>query len=157
MFESFENCIRFGDGVFGAVPPLGATVRLEGCQFLEGPAALVAEGQLKHLLNAEIVLDLALTESLGVVANTDAEGGENFPVVDEIAGAGTSGADERIRRGSAFATRRGSSPRRSRARATRDFNTFQRNSTSAVTARRTRPRHGAARGRGHEQEAAARI
>lgn len=88
MVDEFESQIRFGDGVFGAIPPAGARIRLIQCQILEGPEALVAENEVRYLLNPEVVSDLAAGERLEIVENADAQGGENF-----------FSADERMRRG----------------------------------------------------------
>jgi hypothetical protein len=76
--EEFEGQVRFGDGVFGAIPPKDQPITLVACQVLEGRAALTAAGGLKHVLNPEIVTDLGAGERLEIVANTDAQGGDNF-------------------------------------------------------------------------------
>jgi len=88
MIDEFESQVRFGDGLFGAIPPQGAVINLIHCQILEGPEALVADGDVRHLLNPEIVAGLAASETLEIKGNADAEGGENF-----------FSPDERIRRG----------------------------------------------------------
>jgi hypothetical protein len=78
MVEEFENQVRFGDGVFGAIPPVGLAVRLLSYQVLEGPEGLVADGDVKHFLNPALVTDLLPGETLEILGNTDAAGGENF-------------------------------------------------------------------------------
>jgi hypothetical protein len=78
MVEEFENQVRFGDGVFGAIPTAGLAVRLLSYQVLEGPEGLVSEGDVKHFLNPELVTGLLPGETLDILGNTDAAGGENF-------------------------------------------------------------------------------
>jgi len=76
--DRFENLLRFGDGTFGAVPPAGATIRLIHAEVMEGWRALVAAGQVKYLLNPEIVPGLLAGERLDA-GNDDAEGGRELP------------------------------------------------------------------------------
>jgi hypothetical protein len=78
MVEEFENQVRFGDGVFGAIPPPGLPILLLSYQVLEGPEGLVADGDVKHFLNPELATGLLPGETLDIVGNTDAAGGENF-------------------------------------------------------------------------------
>jgi hypothetical protein len=76
MVEDFEGQVRFGDDTFGAIPPAGAAITLIRCQILEGPAALVAEDEVKHVLNPELA-GLA-PGVLQIAASTDAQGGDGF-------------------------------------------------------------------------------
>jgi hypothetical protein len=78
MVEEFENQVRFGDDVFGAIPPDGLPVRLLSYQVLEGPEALVSAGGVEHFLNPELVTGLLPGEMLKILGSTDAAGGENF-------------------------------------------------------------------------------
>ena len=78
MVEEFENQVRFGDGVFGAIPPSGQPIVLLSYQVLDGPDSLVADGDVKHFLNPELVTGLIGMEKLEILGNTDAAGGENF-------------------------------------------------------------------------------
>jgi hypothetical protein len=124
MVEEFENQIRFGDGVYGAVPQPGDVVKLVRCRVLEGPNALVAKHQLKHVLNPELVVSGGAT--LTVVDNSDAEGGDDFP---SEASAASSPGEARIRQGLATfrnPTRLVTAADFERV-ATDDFNRFQRN------------------------------
>ncbi len=92
MVEDFEGRVRFGDGTFGAIPTAGAAITLIAAQVLEGSAALVAAGDVHHVLNPGIVLGLA-PASLVVAANADAQGGDpSFP-------SSSSTTDDRVRRG----------------------------------------------------------
>ena len=123
MVDEFENQVRFGDGVYGVIPPKGAKIWLISCQILEGPESLVAEGEVKHFLNPEIATGLVPGESLKPKANADAEGGENFFP-----------PDERIKRG----LEEFRNPTRLVTAAdfervvTQDFNTWQQGFNSAV-------------------------
>jgi hypothetical protein len=83
MIDAFEGDVRFGDGSFGAIPPAGAPITLIRCQILEGPAALIAEGDARHILNPQLITGLGAGESVTIAANTDAQGGENFFSADE--------------------------------------------------------------------------
>ncbi len=76
MIDAAASEIRFGDGVFGAIPPLGAIISCRRYAVLHGPDALrVEEDQVRHILNLATSLpaDVALT-----LSNTEAEGGANF-------------------------------------------------------------------------------
>jgi len=84
MIDSFEGRVRFGDGIFGAVPAPGAAIVLSRAQVLDGPRALVAAKDLRHVLNPGRA-PLLPGESLSVTDNTDAQGGENFFPSDERA------------------------------------------------------------------------
>lgn len=76
MVEPFENRIRFGDGRFGAIPPIGASIVCTRYQVLQGPFALIATNQLRYILDP--VLNLS-THAL-VMTHEDADGGLNiFP------------------------------------------------------------------------------
>ena len=70
MVEEFENQVRFGDGVFGAIPPVGLAVRLLSYQVLEGPEGLVADGDVKHFLNPALVTGLLPGETLEILRET---------------------------------------------------------------------------------------
>ncbi|MES1205513.1 MAG: hypothetical protein ABUS79_06210 [Pseudomonadota bacterium] len=82
MVDPFEGRVRFGDGVFGAIPTPGAAIVLVRARVLEGPEALVAAKAVHHVLNPEDAPLLA-GEALAVVDNTDAQGGDNFFPADE--------------------------------------------------------------------------
>ena len=75
MVEPHDNLVRFGDGKFGTIPPVGAVVRCERYRVLLGPAAMVRKGELVHILDP--VSDLLPGETLGF-PHTDALGGFNF-------------------------------------------------------------------------------
>lgn len=75
MIEPADYRIRFGDGVFGAIPPAGASIVCTRYQLLEGPAALtVRAGEVRHVLN------FAPPPGVDLIGLThlDAEGGANF-------------------------------------------------------------------------------
>ncbi len=116
MVDEFENQVRFGDDIFGAVVPAGAAVELIRYQALEGPAALVAAGEIKHVLDPGVVPGLLPGDLLSIAGHADAQGGENF-----------FSRDERMRRG--LATFRESTRLVTAADfervATVDFNAFQ--------------------------------
>jgi len=123
MIDAFENQVRFGDDAFGAIPPAGAAIVLIRAQVLEGPAALIAEGDVHHLLNPEFIPGLAVGESVVIAGNGDAQGGESY-----------SSADERMQRGLAEfrnPTRLITAADFERV-ATSDFNTFQAGFNAAV-------------------------
>jgi predicted phage baseplate assembly protein len=82
MIDPFEGRVRFGDDVFGAIPAAGAAIVLTRAQILDGPEALVAATTVRHVLNPERA-PLLPGETLTVLDNTDAQGGENFFSIDE--------------------------------------------------------------------------
>lgn len=85
MVEDFEGRVRFGDDVFGAIPPAGSAITLIRAQVLDGPDALIGASDVPdtlHVLNPEIVPGLA-PDNLKAVANADAQGGENFFSLEE--------------------------------------------------------------------------
>jgi len=74
MVDAPQGQIRFGDGVFGAIPPLGAIITCTRYAVLDGPAALIVrEGDLTHLLNLPVPTDVDLA-----IRSSDAEGGAHF-------------------------------------------------------------------------------
>lgn len=75
MLDPFENALRFGDGVYGAVPEEGAIITCD-YQVLQGPEAQVAAGEVKHIFDN--LPGLQPGESLTVTGNHDAEGGMYF-------------------------------------------------------------------------------
>jgi hypothetical protein len=78
MVEPFENRIRFGNNVFGAIPPAGASIVATRYQVLQGPAAL----KQLHANSLKYILDPVLNLSPHTIAMTheDAEGGlDIFP------------------------------------------------------------------------------
>jgi predicted phage baseplate assembly protein len=74
MIDAEEQRIRFGDGVFGALPPSGHEIRCS-YRLLQGPAALVAANSVVNRLDP--VDGLEANEEIRVV-NGDAEGGGYF-------------------------------------------------------------------------------
>lgn len=78
MVDEFENQVRFGNGTFGAIPVKGQVIALVRYQALEGPAALVATNQIMHILNPELVPDLAPSGTLSIREHADAQGGQGF-------------------------------------------------------------------------------
>jgi hypothetical protein len=101
MVDELEGRVRFGDGVFGAIPPAGAIITLAACRVLEGPDALVAEGEVRHLLNPEIASGLAFGESLHLLVPEDLVGSDRTgkPSSDAEGGEGFFSAGERLQRG----------------------------------------------------------
>lgn len=74
MVDGHRNLIRFGDNVFGAIPPAGAVVTCTRYAVLHGPDALaVGENAVHHLLNLAPPVDVHLT-----FGNTEAAGGARF-------------------------------------------------------------------------------
>ena len=79
MVDQIENRIRFGDGLFGAVPPALSEIRCVRYQVVAGNAALVREGELQHVLRLQVgSLTLAAGESLQITRQPDADGGGGF-------------------------------------------------------------------------------
>lgn len=76
MIDDFDNKVRFGDGVFGAIPPLDDVIVCKRYQVLEGPEALIKAGEIKHILDPIPGLDT--NETVTLTGNEDAEGGINF-------------------------------------------------------------------------------
>ena len=88
VVDQHANRIRFGDGVFGAIPPRDAVITCTRYVVLDPPATRdfdpliwhplrVVQGDVKHILR---VPGPALPTDVGlqIVTNTDAEGGANF-------------------------------------------------------------------------------
>lgn len=75
MVDAHDNLVRFGDGVFGTIPPAGAEIHCRRYQVLLGPKALIREGALRYVLDP--IPDLLAGERLDV-SHTDAQGGANF-------------------------------------------------------------------------------
>ena len=74
MVDANESVIRFGDGVFGAIPPSGALVSATRYVVLDGPAALtVGESAVTNPLNLSLPIDVTVA-----IRNSDAEGGAHF-------------------------------------------------------------------------------
>ncbi|MBS1824046.1 MAG: hypothetical protein JST93_01880 [Acidobacteria bacterium] len=74
MFQPYERTVRFGDGVYGAIPPAGSLIECARYLVLEGPRALaLRRGDLIHVLNLTVPAGMTLA-----FAHTDAEGGANF-------------------------------------------------------------------------------
>jgi hypothetical protein len=74
MVEPVESRIRFGDGVYGAMPPAGASIVCDRYAVLDGPRALsVREDEVRHLLNFAVPADVVLS-----IGNSDPEGGAHF-------------------------------------------------------------------------------
>ena len=85
MVEPNESRVRFGDGRFGAIPPLGAVITCDRYAVLDGPPPSEAEraarkhalkvraGDVKHMLNFAPPADVTLS-----LVNKDAEGGAHF-------------------------------------------------------------------------------
>lgn len=84
MVDDFDNVIRFGDGVFGAIPPVGEKILCKRYQILEGPEALIKADEIKYILNPDKVTGLQAEETLSVKGNEDAEGGMYFLEKDEL-------------------------------------------------------------------------
>lgn len=80
--DDFDNIVRFGDGVFGAILPERAKIVCKRYQVLEGPEALIKVGELKYILDE--IPGLQPGETLSIEGNEDAEGGMNFFKKDEL-------------------------------------------------------------------------
>jgi hypothetical protein len=93
MVEANDSRIRFGDGVFGAIPAEGAIITCTRYQVLDGPplrelppparhALTVKSGDVRHIVSVPDPvppeLPIPADVTLRVVGNTDAEGGGNF-------------------------------------------------------------------------------
>jgi len=76
--DQIENRVRFGDGVFGSVPPAQSDIRCVRYQVVSGRAALVRANELQHVLRLQAgSLTLAPGDALQV-AHPDADGGTAF-------------------------------------------------------------------------------
>ncbi|MCP4664713.1 MAG: hypothetical protein GY856_55745 [bacterium] len=74
--EAATRVLRFGDGVFGAIPPAGSQIICERYQLLQGPAALIEAGEIQHLLTP--IPGLAAGDTVTVSNEDDASGGVHF-------------------------------------------------------------------------------
>jgi hypothetical protein len=78
MVDQIENRVRFGDGVFGVVPPALSPIRCVRYQVLSGRAALVRANELQHVLRLQAgSLILAPGDALQI-AHPDGDGGAGF-------------------------------------------------------------------------------
>lgn len=75
MVEAHDNLVRFGDGVFGTIPPADSEIRCQRYRILLGPKALIREGALRYIIDS--VPDLLAGERISF-SHTDAQGGANF-------------------------------------------------------------------------------